>query len=133
MKLSTRTTYGLKALGVLVANSKRSVSLSEIADQEGISVKYLEAIFARLKQSGIVTAGRGAGGGYQLSAKPAKISIKQVFVSLEGKETLASCKANDKDRFCSGACHCRVNRIVMELNKTVDRSLSKLTLEDLKK
>ena len=56
MKLSTRSTYGLRALSCLARQFPEGLSLGEIAETEKISLKYLEAIFAILKKEGLVTS-----------------------------------------------------------------------------
>ena len=76
MKFSTKTTYGLRAmimLGRYWGDGK--ISLATIAKHEGISVKYLEQIFSRLKKEKLVLSEKGANGGYSLTRKPSDISI----------------------------------------------------------
>jgi Rrf2 family iron-sulfur cluster assembly transcriptional regulator len=131
MRLSTRTTYGLKALIFIAKHSKKAVSLSEISEHEGISIKYLEAIFSRLKKAKIVTAGRGASGGYSLNSKTSAISLNQIFEALEGKKTLASCNSNHKTKQCSNACKCAVSHVTDKINQAIEDTLEKITLKDL--
>jgi Rrf2 family protein len=131
MKLSTRTTYGLKALSALAKNPGRMISLAEIADQEGISTKYLEAIFARLKKARIIKSDRGTKGGYGLARDPQRITMSEVFHSLEGARAVATCKSNDEIKQCTKACHCSVNKVSESLNNAIDQALRQMTLKDL--
>lgn len=86
MKFSTRTLYGLKAILVLAGRyGEGSLSVSQIAKKEGISVAYLEQILNALKKKGLVKSVRGPQGGYVLAHKPTDITLEQLFYSLDGK------------------------------------------------
>ena len=64
MKLSTKGRYAVMAMSDLAVqarlDAKRPVSLAEIGAREGISLSYLEQLFARLRRAGLVTSIRGA-------------------------------------------------------------------------
>jgi len=89
MKFSTRTLYGLKAVLVLAGRfGEGSLSVSQIAKKEGISVAYLEQILNALKKKGLVKSVRGPQGGYVLSQKPSEISLDKLFYALQDKNGL---------------------------------------------
>jgi len=131
MRLSTKTTYGIKAIIYLAKAKDRSISLSKIAHKEGISVKYLEAIFAALKKAALIKSARGASGGYTLVSTPAQITLAQIFRALEGENTLASCSSDHKTKICSNACNCGVSKVTDKLNQTIDKTLTNIKLKDL--
>ena len=86
MKFSTRTLYGLKAILVLAMRyGEGSLSVSQIAKKEGISVAYLEQILNALMKKGLVKSVRGPQGGYVLAQKPANITLEHLFYSMESK------------------------------------------------
>ena len=62
------STKGRYALRVMVCFAQRGgneyIPLKEIAESEGISQKYLEAIMTTLSKAGFVDAVHGKGGGY---------------------------------------------------------------------
>ena len=65
--LSKKTKYGLKALTYLALQSKREpVQISEIAEHENISQKFLESILLTLRNTGFLGSKKGKGGGYYL-------------------------------------------------------------------
>lgn len=83
MKFSTRTLYGLKAILVLANRfGEGSLSVSQIAKKEGISVAYLEQILNALKKKGFVRSVRGPQGGYILAKKPSEIGLDTLFYTL---------------------------------------------------
>jgi len=53
--------------------------LLEIAKHQGISLSYLEQLFALLRKHNLVSGIRGPGGGYKLSAEPENITIAQII------------------------------------------------------
>lgn len=84
MKFSARTVYGLKAILVLASRyGEGSLSVSQIAKKEGISVAYLEQILNGLKKKGLVKSVRGPQGGYVLFKKPSDITLETLLYSLE--------------------------------------------------
>ena len=72
------STKGRYALRFLIALSKRGEnelsSLSDIANEEEISLKYLEKIAKILVQNNIIESVRGNDGGYRLKKKKEDIS-----------------------------------------------------------
>ena len=42
-----------------------TMRLSDIAERQGLSLSYLEQLFARLRREGLVASVRGPGGGYR--------------------------------------------------------------------
>ena len=99
MKLSTRSTYGLRALVELaLARGRGPLSAAQIARRQGLSVAYLEQLLHRLKKQGVVTSVRGPKGGYLLAREPEHIRIGEVVRMLEGEPALQSLKTKDGHR-----------------------------------
>ena len=85
MKLSTRSTYGMRALVELaLASGRGPVSASAIAKRQDLSVAYLEQLLHRLKKQGLISSIRGPRGGYILAGKPAHITMAEVVRILDG-------------------------------------------------
>lgn len=79
MKLSTKGRYAVMAMLELAMNEKEGpVNLTDISKSQGISLSYLEQLFANLRKKGLVKGRRGPGGGYRLGLPPQNISIAQV-------------------------------------------------------
>jgi len=97
MQLSTRARYAIIALTDLarateLSGDARPVSLSEIAERQGISPAYLEQIFLRLRRAGLVRSARGAQGGYLLIEAASASSIARVIRAVDG--------AAETDTYC---------------------------------
>ncbi|MFK7794263.1 MAG: Rrf2 family transcriptional regulator [Gammaproteobacteria bacterium] len=84
MKLSTKARHAITAMMDLALNDKvRPVTLAEISQSQGISLSYLEQLFAKLRKNGLVIGVRGPGGGYKLSRVPGEISVAQIISSID--------------------------------------------------
>ncbi len=84
MKLSTKARHAITAMMDLAINDNyKPVTLADISQCQGISLSYLEQLFAKLRKSGLVVGVRGPGGGYRLSRSPNEISIAQVISSID--------------------------------------------------
>ena len=85
MRLSTRSTYGIRALVELaLASGRGPVSASLIAKRQDLSVAYLEQLLHRLKKQKLVSSIRGPRGGYVLAKDPQQITMADVVRVLDG-------------------------------------------------
>jgi len=132
MIFSTKTTYGLRAMINLASHqAKGSLSLAAIAHEEKISLKYLERLFASLKKAGLVKAVIGAGGGYQLTAKPNKIKIYDIIKALEGRLSPFHCLDEDGKVYCRNKCNCGVTSVLTKVQRSINQTLASITLNQL--
>ena len=101
MMFSTRAEYGVRVMVELArhgANGDREcVSLSEIADGDGLPLAYLEHLAARLRKAGLVESRRGARGGYLLARPAEEISMAEVVEALEGSIAPIECISEGAD------------------------------------
>ena len=80
MKLSVKGRYAIKAMiNIALNKSKKPKTLLDISKHQGISLSYLEQLFALLRKHNLVSGVRGPGGGYKLSLEPKDISIAQII------------------------------------------------------
>ena len=125
-----RTTNGIRALVELaICDEKEPVSISFLARRLGISKYYLENLMLILKRSDLVVPSRGPKGGYSLARHPAEISLTEVFLALEGSETLVYC-ANCPDN-CSYSHYCSSRDLLNLLGEAMANALSHITLMSL--
>jgi len=105
------------------------VLLDSIAKKQGISRKYLDAIFARLKAAGIVSSSRGAGGGFLITRAASSITVADVFQGLEGPLCLVDCKS--EDRHCGQLAQCPTTELWAELSTLMTEFLQSVTIQQL--
>jgi len=130
MKLSSLTRYGIRAMLELAFEyGKKPLQIKSIADRENISNKYLEQLIAMLKSAGLVRSVRGPRGGYMLAKPPQEISLKDIFVTLEGPITSVDCLKHSE--FTPNCTDCATRQIWNEIQDAISNVLSSKTLRDL--
>jgi Rrf2 family protein len=131
MKLSTRSTYGMRALVELaIASGRGPVSATWIAKRQDLSVAYLEQLLHRLKKQGLVRSIRGPRGGYVLAKPPQQITMADVVRVLDGangrrKKTEAPAGKDGRhaQRIAQAVWRC--------VHERISDSLGAVTLQDL--
>ena len=109
MKLTAKGRYAIKAMINIALNvSKDPKTLLEISRHQGISLSYLEQLFALLRKSNLVAGVRGPGGGYRLSTDPENITIAQIINAINSdKEHNLSSENKDEviwEKFSDKLC-----------------------------
>ena len=126
MRLSTKGRYAVTAmLDLAIHHAEGPVTLADISEKQGISLSYLEQLFARLKKQGLVTGMRGPGGGYRLSHPPTEISIAQVINAI-GEEIDATMCQGKKD--CQDGERCLTHELWNKLGNEIFNFLDDITL-----
>jgi Rrf2 family protein len=138
---STRAEYGVRVMVELArhgANGDREcVSLSEIADGDGLPLAYLEHLAARLRKAGLVESRRGARGGYLLARPAEDISMAEVVEALEGSIAPIECisEAADGHLVCTRETEtdhvCPTKLLWTRVRGSVVRTLEETRLSDL--
>lgn len=87
MRLSTKGRYAITAMIDLAINATdgNKVTLADISEFEGISLSYLEQLFARLREAKLVQGTRGPGGGYRLGRDAHDISVTEIIIAVDDK------------------------------------------------
>lgn len=108
---------------------KGPLMMQAIADKQGVSRKYLDAIFASLKSAGLVRSRRGAGGGHMLGKDPEEITLDEVFRALDGPTALVDCVADSE--ICQRSHRCVTRGVWSKVGDAIDGALSAISLADL--
>ena len=134
MKLSTKSTYGLRAMvNIALEQKKGAVSIKEISKKENISSVYLEQLLNKLRREDLVKSVRGPSGGYVLSRKPDDITVKDIVKTLEGSIAPVDCATGREGRrtVCNKNKNCAARIAWTKLAKAIDDCLKSVTLADL--
>ena len=132
LKLSTKGRYGLRAmidLAMAYNESHTPIMMSEIAERQALSRKYLHALLTPLKNAGLVKSARGAKGGYYLSKSPSEITIGEILETLEGEMSIVDCISDAIE--CDRSANCLAKGVWEELNQAIVRLLNNVTLHTL--
>lgn len=132
MRLSKRSEYGLIA-AVRLAQQQREgggyLRSRQIADEEGLPAKFLEAILLSLKSAGILESKVGAGGGYRFTQRPDDVSLVSIVESLEPASSNLFDDAGEALNRTAGQR--ALNRVNARLTHAFHQSLGALTIGEL--
>lgn len=93
MRLTTKGRYAVTAMLDLSLNyGAGAITLADISERQGISLSYLEQLFARLRKQGLVSSSRGPGGGYRLSRSAENITVLDVIAAVDEKVDSTQCQ-----------------------------------------
>ena len=130
MRLTTKMRYGTRAmLDLALHYNGGPTSLKHVAKRQNVSLKYLERLFATLQAAGLVRGIRGAHGGYQLSRSPGKVTLRQIYETLEGSNPLVDCTTDPQ--VCDRSEMCVTLHVWAQLYEVCMETLESITLEDL--
>ncbi len=126
MRLSTKGRYAVTAmLDLAIHHGQGAVTLADISEAQGISLSYLEQLFARLRRNGLVEGIRGPGGGYQLTRPPAAISVADVIDAIgEGIDVTLCGGSTD----CQEGERCLTHELWQQLGGKIHEFLAGVTL-----
>ena len=130
MRLSKRTEYGLRAVVQLARLWPRGyVQSRDLAQQEHLPNKFLEAILLALRRGGFLESKVGSGGGYRLARAPREIRVGDLLRRLEGRLTVG--QGDDARPHDRSPGEVAVRLLNDQLTEATDEVLDNMTLEQL--
>jgi Rrf2 family protein len=131
MMISTRGRYALRVMLDLADHMESGhTPMKDVAERQGLSLKYLERILPVLTKSGMVVGVQGKGGGYRLTKAPEEYRIGEILRLTEGGLSPVEC-AGCTSEPCDRAGECRTMPLWAGLTKVVNEYLDGITLKDL--
>ena len=131
MIVSTKGRYAMRVMiDMAQHNGEGPIPLKEIADRQGISEKYLEAILRALVEHKIVSGVRGRDGGYSLLRDPSELTAWEVIFAVEKDFYAVTCLSPGADT-CKRERECAVLPMWREFYETVKDFFGKYTIQDL--
>lgn len=136
MKITAQEEYGLRCLLQLAKAGEQSLSISEIADREGLSRPYVAKLLALLRENGYIEATRGRAGGYRLAKPAEEIHLGNLLESLsepifEEPSYCESHSGTDTNGHCVHLGNCSLRALWTNLESWVRAALNKFSLSDL--
>ncbi|WP_457668544.1 Rrf2 family transcriptional regulator [Thiolapillus sp.] len=129
MRLSTKGRYAVTAMLDLALNGQDGpVTLSDISENQGISLSYLEQLFAALRAKKLVRGVRGPGGGYFLGREADEISIANIICAVDEWVEFTRCQGKED---CRGGQRCLTHSLWDDLSRQIYEFLEEISLADL--
>ncbi len=134
MRITAVEEYGLRCLLTLAGKgAEQQLSISEIAEMEGLSVPYVSKLLSILRKAGLVNAVRGRSGGFTIARPPKDISLYEVLVSLGGPliDPNHCKKYTGQLEQCVHVDHCSAHDTLAGLAGHIQAFLSLTNLQDM--
>jgi Rrf2 family protein len=133
--LSKKTKYALHALTYLGKHREnKTVLIHDIAEEHGISHKFLENILLELRKAGYLGSKKGKGGGYYLIKEPKDIPLSRVIRLLDGPIALLPCVSlnyYEPCAECTDEAHCGINKVMIQVRDETLKILENKSLQDI--
>ncbi len=125
VKLSREEQYGIMALVDLAYNLNGGpAQVRQIAKRQNIPQRFLEQIFAKLRQAEIVSGKRGPRGGYSLSKPASEIKLEAVMQALRPR-------LQENTREHTPALVNLIDSVWTEIDDSFQTKLRQISLESL--
>lgn len=129
MRLTTKGRYAVTAMLDLALHCDQGpVSLSDISQRQGISLSYLEQLFAKLRKQSLVASVRGPGGGYRLSRSLEQIFVAEIVDAVNESVDATGCKGKSD---CQSGHTCLTHHLWCDLSAQIHDFLSQISLAQL--
>ncbi len=133
--LSKKAKYAIRALIHLGRKgSGRPVLIRDIAEQERLPLKFLEAILLEMKSAGILTARPGKGGGYGLRQPPDTINLGRVIRLIDGPLAPIACVSQTAYAPCDDCLDektCVIRAVMKQVRDATAKILDETSLAEL--
>lgn len=129
MRLTTKGRYAVTAmLDLALHQGQGPITLADIAERQGISLSYLEQLFARLRKRALVASVRGPGGGYSLGRDAARIFVAEVITAVDESVDTTRCGGAHN---CQNNQRCLTHDLWQDLSERIYQYLNQISLQDL--
>lgn len=133
--LSKKAKYAINALVYLAKrDGEGPIRINEIAEQEHIPQKFLEAILLDLRKGGMLASRKGRSGGYQLLRTPDEINLADVMRLIDGPIASLPCASfryYQHCEECKDEVTCGIRKVFFDLRNESVRILKTATLRHI--
>jgi FeS assembly SUF system regulator len=127
--LSKLADYGVIVATHLALAPDRQENAASVAAATRLPLATVAKLLKALAHAGVVTATRGAAGGYRLSRPAAQISIAEVVSAIDGDIGLTQCSVHVDE--CAHTNYCPTRPHWTAINRAVGQALSAVTLDEM--
>ncbi|MCR5835749.1 MAG: Rrf2 family transcriptional regulator [Lachnospiraceae bacterium] len=131
--ISTRGRYAIRVLLDIAEHQQDGyVPMKDVANRQGLSLKYLEQILPALTKNNIVEGIQGKGGGYRLVRLPEEYTIGEILRITERDLAPVACLAEGAEK-CARKDFCQTIELWEGLYDVINNYLDSKTIADLMK
>ncbi len=134
--LTNKGKYALKAMVHLAAQEPGVLAqVADIAEQNVISKKFLDAILTDLRRAGLVYSKKGKGGGYTLARPAREISVGTIVRTIDGPLAPIACASVTAYRPCDDCTDlktCQVRIMMIAARNAIANVLDNTNLAEMR-
>ena len=131
LRVSKLTDYATEVMTVLAAATARVHSAQELSERVRLELHTVSKLLKQLASAGLIESFRGVNGGYRLAREPARISIADIVIAMEGPIGMTECSA--QTGLCDHESHCGVRVNWQRINEAIAGALAGVSLADMLK
>lgn len=125
--LSKLADYGVIVATHMAADPERQVTAAAVAEETRLPRATAAKILKALAHAGLVTATRGAAGGYRLARRATAISVAEVVAAIDGDIGLTQCSVHVAE--CARTNYCPTRPHWAAINRAVAEALAAVSLD----
>ncbi|MBV9523241.1 MAG: SUF system Fe-S cluster assembly regulator [Alphaproteobacteria bacterium] len=129
MILSKLADYGVIVATHLAGNPERQINAPVLAHETRLPQATVAKVLKGLAHAGIVTALRGAAGGYRLARPPTAISVAEVVAAIDGAIGMTQCSVHEPH--CERLDFCPTRPHWQRINFAIGQALAAVTLAEM--
>jgi FeS assembly SUF system regulator len=133
LKISRLTDYGVVLTGVMAkseALGNSTHSARDLAMRSGLPEPTVAKILKIMTKSRLISATRGAGGGYRLAENWGQITLLEVIEAFEGRQSLTSC-IESRGLACQIEARCRQKSAWHDVNHKIRSVLGNVSMNEM--
>lgn len=130
LKINRRTDYAIRVLIALAKSAPgERLPTRHIQEEMSIPLSFLQRIVSELSQAGIILTNPGPSGGLQLARPSEEITLKDIYILVEGNFCISECLNNRL--VCPLSPDCPVRSRWGRLHAMIQQELSHTTIAQL--
>src|SRR6185437_10034997 len=135
--LSKLADYGVIVATHLATEPERQLTAVAVATETRLPQATVAKVLKSLAHAGIVTALRGAAGGYRLARPPGAISVAEVVAAIDGTIGMTQCAGHDAGRrdaataSCERESFCPTRPHWRRINLAIGAALASVSLAEM--
>ncbi len=107
------------------------VSLSDISARQGISLSFLEQLFAKIRRAGLVESQRGALGGYKMTMPATELTLDRIIFAVDEDIKAHGCTPETKLACTGRTDKCLTHNLWGALESHIENFLAGITVQDV--
>jgi FeS assembly SUF system regulator len=130
LRLNRMTDYAIVVLGQMAQDTGRVRTAAALADATGVPVPTVSKLLKQMAGASLVSAHRGAKGGYSLDRPATVVTVTEIIQALEGPIALTAC-VDGAEETCEVESCCPMRGNWNRVNRAIRSALDGVTLADM--